>query len=242
MALSKEQILVEIKRTAKENGGKPLGKLRFVKETGIGPYDWQRYWTQFGKAQQEAGLSPNQLNVAYSDELLFEKIISLAYKLNRLPTAPEIRIEKINNPEFPDNKTFIRAFGSKQKFALKLAEHCKDKKDYTDVIKWCKDISEKTDTQDDSEDESNNILGAVYIFKSGRYYKIGKTKDTVRRGSELKIQLPEDLYLIHEIKTDDPSGVENYWHKRFESKRMKGEWFDLNSSEIKAFKRWKRIV
>ena len=64
MALSKEQILVEIKRTAKENGGKPLGKLRFVKETGIGPYDWQRYWTQFGKAQQEAGLSPNQLNVA----------------------------------------------------------------------------------------------------------------------------------------------------------------------------------
>ena len=37
---TKEEILNEIKRTAKENGGKPLGTKRFLDETGIGVYDW----------------------------------------------------------------------------------------------------------------------------------------------------------------------------------------------------------
>ena len=48
--------------------------------------------------------------------------------------------------------------------------------------------------------------------------------------------------LIHSIKTNDPSGIEAYWHKRFEAKRMQGEWFNLSSADIKAFKRWRRIA
>ena len=72
--------------------------------------------------------------------------------------------------------------------------------------------------------------------------KIGKTNDTVRRGNELRIQLPEKTDLIHSIKTDDPSGIEAYWHKRFEEKRMQGEWFNLSSADVKAFKRWRRII
>ena len=239
---TKQDIINAIQKTAKENGGKPLGMGRFEKETGIKPYDWQRYWTQFSKAQQEAGFSPNQLQIAYSDEFLFEKIISLARKLNKFPTTREIRIEKVNNPEFPDNSAFNRAFGSKQQFSLKLAEYCEDKSDYEDIIKLCDEVSGKTGYREESDDKSKEILGAVYLFKHGKYYKIGKTNDTVRRGNELKIQLPENLDLIHEIKTDDPSGIEAYWHRRFEAKRMNGEWFDLNSGDLKAFKRWRRII
>jgi hypothetical protein len=58
----------------------------------------------------------------------------------------------------------------------------------------------------------------------------------VRREKELRIQLPERCTLIHSIKTDDPSGIEAYWHKSFDSKRMQGEWFNLNSADVKAFK------
>lgn len=91
-------------------------------------------------------------------------------------------------------------------------------------------------------DHPNQELGEVYLFKSGHFYKIGKTNCTVRRGSELRIMLPEKITLIHSIKTDDPSGIEAYWHKRFELKRKNGEWFDLTSNDVKAFKRWRRIV
>ena len=240
--ITKQDILNAIQRTAKENNGKPLGMGRFEKETGIKPYDWQRYWTQFSKAQQEAGFSPNQLQVPYSDEFLFEKIISLARKLNKFPNTREIRIERINNSEFPDNSAFTRAFGYKQQFSLKLAGYCQGKNGYEDIIELCEKVSRKIGEQEESNNKSKEIFGAVYLFKHGKYYKIGKTNDTVRRGNELKIQLPENLDLIHEIKTDDPSGIEVYWHNRFETKRMKGEWFDLDSSDIKSFKRWRRII
>jgi hypothetical protein len=51
--------------------------------------------------------------------------------------------------------------------------------------------------------------------------------------------MPESLKVIYEIKTDDPTGIEAYWHKRFEAKRKNGEWFDLSREDISAFRRRK---
>lgn len=239
MALSKEKILDEIKRTAEENGGIPLGMARFEQQTGIKPYDWKKYWARFGEAQQEAGLSPNSLQGAYDNEFLFEKVISVIRKLQKFPTYDELGVEKNYDSEFPNRKVFTK-FGSKKELARKISEYAIGKPGYEDIILVCEPFFANSDSKAIIEESSTNI-GSVYIFKHGKYYKIGKTVDTVRRGNELKIQLPESLDLIHEIKTDDPSGVETYWHKRFESKRMNGEWFNLNPDDIKAFKRWRRI-
>lgn len=108
------------------------------------------------------------------------------------------------------------------------------------IVELCEPILDTS--EEENIDSADSKVGEVYLFKSGRYYKIGKTIDTVRRGNELRIQLPEKCVLIHSIKTDDPSGIEAYWHRRFESKRMQGEWFDLSSADVKAFKRWRRIA
>ncbi|MDP3640345.1 MAG: GIY-YIG nuclease family protein [Nanoarchaeota archaeon] len=242
MTTTKQEIISSIRRTAKENGGKPLGVARFEKETSIKVHEWKKYWPRFGDALKEAGFSPNQLQGAYSDEFIVEKAISVIRKLNKFPTFDEFRVERNYDVELPNYNVFLK-YGSKQKLAVKIIEYCNRKGGYEDVIRLCLPVSEEST-------EKKNIvdyitipnLGEVYLFKSGRYYKIGKTNDTVRRGNEIRIQLPERTDLIHSIKTDDPSGIEAYWHKRFESKRMQGEWFDLNSSDIKAFKRWRRII
>lgn len=146
-----------------------------------------------------------------------------------------------NDSELPDKKAFTR-LGTKEQLAEKVLEYCKDKDGYADVVELCLPVLKKSDDEESVDEENDKAaMGEVYLFKSGRHYKIGKTNDTVRRGNELRIQLPEKMDLIHSIKTDDPSGVESYWHRRFESKHMNGEWFDLNSADVKAFKRWRRI-
>ncbi len=238
--ITKQDIIEAIRRTAKENGGIPLGRGRFEKETGIKPYDWGKFWSKLGDAQREAGFDPNTLNAAYGEEFLFEKFIAFMRELGHYPTRGELLVKRNSDPDFPSPNT-MASMGNKKETATKISEYTKQK-GYSDVVELCKEIIENVEKENDNDDsDTNQIIGEVYLFKSGRYYKIGKTNDTVRRGAELRIQLPEKMDLIHSIKTDDPSGIEAYWHRRFESKRMNREWFDLSSADIKAFKRWKRI-
>jgi len=79
-------------------------------------------------------------------------------------------------------------------------------------------------------------------MRSGRHYKIGRTISVGARERQLAIKIPVPPTTIHHIETDDPIGVEAYWHRRFADKRGEGERFDLSAEDISAFKRWKRIV
>lgn len=242
--MQKEHILAEIRRTAQENDGKPLGKSRFERTTGIKEYDWQKFWPRFSEAQQEAGFIPNQFKIdGHDDQFLIESIIGLTRELNRFPVKAEMRIKKRNDPSFPNDSTITRRFANKSTLITKVVEFCKANPGYDDVLELFKPAIE-VNGSDESKTLSFGIadrFGEVYLFKSGRYYKIGMTRDIARRGSELKVLLPEKMDLIHSIKTDDPSGIEAYWHKRFEAKRMNGEWFDLTPADIRAFKRWRKI-
>lgn len=239
-SINKQNILEAIRQTAENNGGAPLGRERFEKETGIKPYDWGKHWAKFSDAQKEAGLSPNVLNFAYENDFLLEKIVEIIREIGRYPTRADLLVKRNADQNFPSPNTIAR-LGGKETVAAKLSEYA-IKKQYKDIIVLCDKIKNSVRKNNEDNISTSLDIGEVYLFKSGQYYKIGKTNDTVRRGNEIRIQLPEKMEMIHSIKTDDPSGIETYWHKRFESKRMKGEWFGLNSSDIRAFKLWKRIA
>jgi len=238
--ITKQDIIKAIQKTAKENGGVPLGRGRFQRETGINEYGIWKFWPSFGEAQKEAGFEPNTLQSAHDLEFLLESMVAFMREISRFPTNADLIGKRHRDSEFPSPGSFDR-LGNKQERAEKILKYA-EQKGYADIVELCTPVIEQHSKTESSDVGHGEIVGAVYLFKHGKYYKIGKTNDTVRRGNELKVQLPENLDLIHEIKTDDPSGIEAYWHRRFDSKRMNGEWFDLNSSDIKAFKRWRKII
>lgn len=75
----------------------------------------------------------------------------------------------------------------------------------------------------------------VYMFKAGKYYKIGRTNDPTRRQREIKLQLPFEARMIHKIFTDDEVWLEKYWQDKFSSKWRNGEWYELSDEEVADF-------
>jgi Meiotically Up-regulated Gene 113 (MUG113) protein len=217
----------------------PLGRLRFFHETGIKESDWKgKFWARWNDAVTEAGLEPNQKTSSYDEVLLIEKFISLMRELGRFPVVAEIRMKVRSDATFPNDKTFGR-FGSKPQFAAKILDYCRTRSGYEDVSGLCATIADHPKTNGAEVDDAETVFGYVYLMKFGKFYKLGRSNAAGRREYELGIQLPERLKTVHVIRTDDPAGIEAYWHRRFEEKRKNGEWFDLSAAEVAAFNRRK---
>jgi len=236
--MTRSHILDEIRRTAQANGGVPLGRQRFCSETGIKKDDWLgRYWARWSDALREAGFTPNRLQARLDDSLAIERMALMIREFNRLPTEAELKMQRRGDPTFPSHNVFKR-FGSRSRLATAVISWCQQRSDYDDVIVTC--ASHQTDDVTDAPDQAvsdGEVFGSVYLLRSGRYYKIGRSNAVGRRERELAIQLPQKAVVVHSIKTDDPPGIESYWHRRFEARHKNGEWFELTALDVRAFKR-----
>ncbi len=239
--MDKRHILEEIKRTANANGGRPLGKSLFWEATGIKESDWRgKYWENFGDTQEEAGFARNIKQGAYDETLLIEKLITLIRALKRFPTVAALRIKRRSDPSFPSSEAFVRFGREKEQRVAKIHAYCSGRPGYEDVLAICDAaIATSEPLESDSGSGVERDFGFVYLMKSGRYYKIGRTNHVGGRERDLAIQLPDKLTTVHSIRTDDPIGIESYWHNRFDGKRRNGEWFDLSNEDVIAFKRRK---
>jgi hypothetical protein len=158
--------------------------------------------------------------------------------VGRFPTPAEVQLKRQNDPTFPCQDVFQRRW-TKSVLVERLLAHCRSREGYNDVACLCEEYLSRSPAASEDRTKDEVEIGFVYLIKSGRFFKIGKSNSAGRREYELAIQLPEKAKTIHTIRTDDPSGIEAYWHKRFEAKRKNGEWFDLNAMDVAAFKRRK---
>lgn len=76
--------------------------------------------------------------------------------------------------------------------------------------------------------------GFVYLFSSENgLYKIGRAVNPSRRFRQLWTLSPIDVYSVCTIATSDMYETECQLHRRFLDKRVKGEWYRLNSEDVK---------
>jgi len=241
--VTKDFILAEIRRVA-EARGNPPGKRDFFVQTGIKESDWSgKLWARWGDALREAGYEPNQKKQAHDEDHLMLALAGLVRELGRYPTRPESRLKRLHDGTFPTPTVFERRYGSRDETATHLKRYCEERDGYDDVVAACDAALASTVGSDDAAEDAETLTqGHVYMISCGQNrYKIGRTNSPLRRHREIKLDVPFSTDLVHSIATDDPVGIETYWHRRFEDKRVSGtqEFFKLDASDVRAFRRRK---
>jgi hypothetical protein len=235
--MTKTEILNSIRRIAADNGGKAPGSQRVATETGMRKSDWYpKLWVRWSDAVREAGLEPNSLAAAPSDAELIKKHIAIIRQLDRFPIEADLRLQP--------NLRGLTSLGTKLERVTKVLQYCREHKGFDDVVQLCEaTLATMPSAAERLTVSASQNSGYVYLLKHGNRseYKIGRTLNPIRREGEVRLELPEKLAPIHYVQTDDPAGVEAYWHRRFADKRKQGEWFALTVEDVRAFKRWKRI-
>jgi hypothetical protein len=236
----RQRILDEIRRIAKLNGGRPPGRHKFERETGIKYAHWSGVlWARWGDALAEAGFQPNTLNPRLDAEAMLSKLVAAVRYYGKLPTWAELQLYRQHDPSFPTHRTIARHFHGRPQMIVALKRRASAGVSDADILALLPE-----EISDDTADEmavGDKAVGDgwVYLIKSGDHYKIGRGENLERRVKQIRVALPERGELVHAIRTDDPAGIESYWHRRFADLRANGDWFRLSREDVSAFKKRK---
>jgi hypothetical protein len=231
------EILKAIRDHAKANGGKPPGRLALERATGIKESAWRGVlWARWNDAVEEAGMAPNIKTVAIDENLLMTHLAEAIRHFGRLPTYSELRLYKRSRPGFPTDNTFQARFSTKENMLVRVRDWARDTPGFEDLLDLMP-AGEQGAEQDHGQGGGGE--GFVYLLGSGVHFKVGRSDQLERRVKEITVALPESVELVHSIRTDDPPGIEAYWHRRFADRRANGEWFKLTRADVAAFKRRK---
>ena len=111
--MERAQIVEAIRRTAVDNDGVPLGRMRFERETGIKESEWSgRYWARWSEAVKEAGFEPQPMQEAYSIVDVVASLVEMVDALGKWPTNAERKLYARQHEGVPSHNTFRRLGGT----------------------------------------------------------------------------------------------------------------------------------
>jgi hypothetical protein len=81
-------------------------------------------------------------------------------------------------------------------------------------------------------------MDKVYLLANEEWtqFKIGVTKNvTNKRKSDLQTGNGSEIIIVNTFETRFSNKVEKWLHRKYNSKRLVGEWFALNDNDITNF-------
>lgn len=238
--VSKAEIIEKIQEMGLRNNGTPPGKAAFTTATGIRPSAWcGKFWARWTDALRDAGLPRNVTTRRTLTVDICAAIVGVIRDLGHFPTYAELRIRRREDANFPGRAAVAR-IGGKANLIQCVSDYASSHPGHKDILDVCENALAKA-TYLPSPDQLAKY-NFVYLFRCGQLYKIGRSKQPHLRALQLDAQIPEEpVFVVHTIRTDDPVGIEAYWHGRFKDKRVQGEWFKLTTTDVRIFKSRSRM-
>jgi hypothetical protein len=75
----------------------------------------------------------------------------------------------------------------------------------------------------------------LYLIKCQQFYKIGIANDVQSRLAQLSTGNPFELQVIRVFGYENAEVVERAIHQRFSQNRRRGEWFELDTNDLRDF-------
>ena len=237
MELTQEQIISEYKKLKLKLGRVPNAR-EFYSETKVTDYSARVAFggNAYSKIQSEAGDEPRKFCTNGRKEYEFFEIYGrVVRELNRIPTVADWMHRK-EKPTLSGYRHKLKI--NWKQMPLAFIDWAINKSDWEDVVDICTSYCKERKLYSENTEVLTTSYGYVYLIKANRkgQYKIGKTGSPAGRKSQLSQLDPHDRRYEHVLETNDPCGLENYWHRRFEDKKVSGEIFKLSKKDLKAFK------
>lgn len=85
------------------------------------------------------------------------------------------------------------------------------------------------------------MIGKLYLLEANGLYKIGITTSSVaKRVASLQTGNPYLIRKVFSKACGNYREMEKYFHRRYKSKRLMGEWFALTPMDVEAIKNCKK--
>ena len=91
------------------------------------------------------------------------------------------------------------------------------------------------------KESTHKIPGYIYVIKSREYYKIGRAKDFRSRKKTYITENPFGIRVVIQKEVQDYISTEKYLLDFFHPKRVRGEWFELDSQDIKWIRAYLKL-
>ena len=237
MSASREFIIGEIQRLAAANQGQAPGYKAFRSATSVQEHEWRGlHWARWGDALAEAGFAPNEWQARLDPDAILESFAVTCRRLAHIPTTAEMDMRRRTEPDVPSTKTLRAHFGGQAEALDRLRQWVAERPAFADVAAILGSARPRAITAAPRRAAAPSD-GFVYLIRSGPHHKIGRGSELERRVKQIRVALPDAAVLEHSIRTDDPAGIEAYWHRRFADRRANGEWFKLTPADVAAVKR-----
>jgi hypothetical protein len=187
VARTREEIVELIKKMAASKGGN-VGMNAFIRESGVKDHELGLHGT-WNELKREAGLETrNFLEPRTELASLLPPFARIVAQGGVWPTQDRLRRERTRDASFPSLKLY-RAALRHPDFYNQLLAYCRGQDELADVIPIV--LARQTSAEHNAVSSSDaSVAGYVYMMRSARAYKIGRTNSPSRRHREVRLELP----------------------------------------------------